>query len=230
MPSITSASTPERISFLASASAGAKQISLAPLRLDPLDRAARRKPAGEHDMADLVLRADVDQLAQLRMHGDEVDAERPVGARLGLGDFGVEQLGGHRAAGDHAEAAGIGDGGDEVALGDPAHRAAQDRDVAAEELGAAVHQFLEARVSDGRMHRARFGDQPLAAHAAFSASRPKAVWSTRTASSSSSSAIRALTLISLVEIASRLMPPLGKRLEHLRRKLPGWSACRRRRC
>ena len=116
IPSITSASTPERISFLASASAGAKQISLAPLRLDPLDRAARRKPAGEHDMADLVLRADVDQLGQLRVHGDEVDAERPVGARLGLGDLGVEQLGGHRPAGDHAEPAGVGDGGDEVAL------------------------------------------------------------------------------------------------------------------
>jgi hypothetical protein len=31
MPSITSASTPERISFLASASAGAKAISLAPV-------------------------------------------------------------------------------------------------------------------------------------------------------------------------------------------------------
>ena len=84
--------------------------------LDPLDRPARRKAAGEHDMADLVLRADVDQLAQLRVHGDEVDAERPVRARLGLGDLGVEQLGAHRAAGDHAEPAGVGDGGDEVAL------------------------------------------------------------------------------------------------------------------
>ena len=33
MPSMTKASAPERISFLASASAGAKQISLAPLPL-----------------------------------------------------------------------------------------------------------------------------------------------------------------------------------------------------
>ena len=51
IPSITSASAPERISFLASASAGAKAISLAPLALDPVDRPARRQPAGEHDMA-----------------------------------------------------------------------------------------------------------------------------------------------------------------------------------
>ena len=70
-------------------------------------------------MADLVLRADVDQLGKLRVHGDEVDAERAVGARFGLGDLGVEKLGGHRAAGDHAEAAGVGDGGDEVALAKP---------------------------------------------------------------------------------------------------------------
>ena len=116
IPSITKASAPERISFFASASAGAKQIELRAAGLDPLDRAARRQAAGEDDMADLVLRAGVDQFAQLRVHGDEVDAERPVGARLGLGDLGVEQFGAHRAAGDHAEAAGVGDGGDEMAL------------------------------------------------------------------------------------------------------------------
>jgi hypothetical protein len=93
IPSITSASAPERISFLASASAGAKQISLAPLPLIRSIAPPGGKPAGEHDMGDLMLGADVDQLAQLRVHGDQVDAERLVGALLGLGDLGVEQLG-----------------------------------------------------------------------------------------------------------------------------------------
>ena len=50
-------------------------------------------------------------------------------------------------------------------------------------------------------------------------SSPKAVWSTRTASSSWSSAISALTLISLDETASRLILPLGQHLEHRRREL-----------
>ena len=55
---------PERISFLASDSAGAKAISLAPLALILVDRPAGRQPAGEHDMADAMLRADVDQLGR----------------------------------------------------------------------------------------------------------------------------------------------------------------------
>src|SRR6185312_5310783 len=178
MPSITSASTFERISFFASASAGAKAISFAPRPLI----LSIAQPGG-HDMADLVLRADVDQLGELRVHGDEVHAERTRRARLGLGDLRVEQLGSHRPAGDHAEAAGVGDGRDEVALGNPAHRAAHDGDVAAQELGAAMHQLGKARVAFRRVHRARFGDQSLAAHAASCESRPNAVWSTRTASS-----------------------------------------------
>src|SRR3712207_8465859 len=49
-------------------------------------------------VADLVALADVDQLGELRMHGDEVDPERPPGPRPGLGDLGVEQLGSHRPA------------------------------------------------------------------------------------------------------------------------------------
>ena len=44
-------------------------------------------------------------------------------------------------------------------------------------------QLGEARVALGGVDRARFGDQPFAAHAACSESRPNAVWSTRTASS-----------------------------------------------
>ena len=70
---------------------GGEGHQLGAARLDLLDRPARRKPAGEHDVADLMLHAGVDQLAQLRVHGDEVDAERPLRARLGLGDLGVEQ-------------------------------------------------------------------------------------------------------------------------------------------
>ena len=160
MPSITSASAPERISFFASARAGAKQTSLAPLPLIRSIAPPRRKAAGEDDVADIMLGADIDQLRELRVHGDEVDAERAVRAHFRLGDLGVEQLGSHRAAGDHTEAAGIGDGGDEVALADPAHRAAHDRDVAAKEFGAAVHQLGEALMAFGRMNRARLGDSP----------------------------------------------------------------------
>ena len=140
IPSMTSASTPERISFLASASAGAKQISLAPLALIRSIAPGGGRPPARTTWLTSWLRADVDQLDQHRVHGDQIDAERPVGALLGLGDLGVEQIGRHRAAGDHPERAGIGQSRDEVALRDPAHRAAEDRDLAAEEVGAALHQ------------------------------------------------------------------------------------------
>jgi hypothetical protein len=50
------------------------------------------------------------------MESDEVDAEGTVGQRLGRGNLGIEQRRAHRAAGDDAEAASIGDGGDEMAL------------------------------------------------------------------------------------------------------------------
>src|SRR3546814_2378160 len=75
-------------------------------------------------MLDVVLLADVDQLHDLGMHGDEVDAEGPGRPLLRLGDLGVEQVRRHGPAGDDAEAASVGDGGDEVALRNPAHRAA----------------------------------------------------------------------------------------------------------
>ena len=69
-------------------------------------------------------------------------------ALLRLGDLGVEQVRRHRPAGDHPERAGIGERGDEVALRNPAHRPAQHRDLAAEEVGAALHQAGEAVVAD----------------------------------------------------------------------------------
>src|SRR5262245_42307455 len=92
-----------------------------------------------------------------------------------------------------------------MALRDPAHRAAHDRMAAAEKFGAAVHQLLEPDVAFRRMDGARLGDQAFTTHAACSASSPKALCSTRTANSSWSSAIRALTFISLLETASRLI-------------------------
>ena len=49
--------------------------------LDPADRGAARQAAGEHDMADAMLGADFDQIEELGMQGDQVDAERaPVSA------------------------------------------------------------------------------------------------------------------------------------------------------
>jgi len=80
---------------------------LGAMRLDLLDRLAWRKPARKHDVTNLMLHADVDQLAELRMHRDEVHAERPLCAQLGLGDLSVEQLGCHRPARNHSEAAGV---------------------------------------------------------------------------------------------------------------------------
>src|SRR4029079_18406173 len=103
----------------------------------------------------------------------------------------------------------------------------QDRDLTAKELGAAMHQLLEPRATDRHVDRARLGNQPFAAHAACpsastGASRPKALWSTRTARSSSLSAISALTLISLVETASRLILR-SARVSNMRAASCGWE-------
>ena len=85
----------------------------------------------------------------------------------------VEQLGAHRSQAITPNPPAFEMRG-EVALADPAHRAAHDRDLAAQELGAAVHQLLEPCMADGGVDRAGFGDQAFA-HAACSASRPNAV-------------------------------------------------------
>jgi hypothetical protein len=136
--------------------------------LDRLDAALGRQPACQHDMADLMLGAHRDQLHQLRVHGDEVDAERLGSKRLGRGDLGIEQFGGHRPAGNHAKAACIRDGRDEIALRHPAHRPAKDRGLAAQKGGAARHGGSGERVVHAQ---------------ASTASSPYAVCSTRTASS-----------------------------------------------
>src|SRR6185437_11242734 len=103
----------------------------------------RRQPAGEHDVADLALNADLDERRQLRMHRDEVDAEGPRRQRARRDDLGVELLGTHRAAGDDAEAAAIRDRGNEAALRYPGHRAAHDCEIAAEKRRARTPQELQ---------------------------------------------------------------------------------------
>ena len=63
----------------------------------------------------------------------------------------IGKVGRHRAAGDHAEGAGVRQGRYEVALRDPAHRAAQDGDLAAEEVGPALHQPPEPIVAEAAL-------------------------------------------------------------------------------
>ena len=140
---MTIASTPMRTSLRAKPRAGAKQKTRAPLRLILLHRGAARQAAGEHDVADPMLGADLDQIEQLRMQGDQVDAERAPGQRLGRADLGRQQLRRHRSRGDDPEPAGIGDGGDQVALRYPGHRAAHDGEIAAENIPAARPQPVE---------------------------------------------------------------------------------------
>jgi hypothetical protein len=67
-------------------------------------------------MPDATGEAHLDQLGETRVHRDQIDAERLGCERGGGGDFRVEQIGRHRAGGDHAETAGIRDRGDQVAL------------------------------------------------------------------------------------------------------------------
>ena len=117
--------------------------------LDRFQTALGWQAAGEHDMSHGMFAADRDQLHQVGMHGDQIDAERLFGAFLGLGDFGVEQFRRHRAAGNHAKAAGVGNRADQMAFGYPGHRPAHDRGLAAEKIGAALHEMLECGLGHG---------------------------------------------------------------------------------
>ena len=215
--------------FLREGQRGREADQLRAARFDPVDRAARGKAAGKNDVGDAMIGADVDQLGQLRVHGDEIDAERPVGARLGLGDLGVEQFGAHRSAGDYSEPAGVGDGGDQMALGNPAHRAAHDGDVAAEELGAAVHQLLEPGVAGAEWiaRGSAISPSPLMPLAPRRGRRRCGGRAPR--GRARLSAISALTLISLDDTASRLISarPASRTSSP---RAAGWSGCRRRRC
>ena len=140
---MTIASAPMRTSFRAKPSAGAKQNTRAPLALNPRASPHRSAAAGEHDVAHAMGGADVDQLDELRVQRDQVDAERPPGQRCGRIDLAREQLRRHRSRGDDAKPAGVGDRGDEVALRHPGHRPAHDGQIAAEDRPAARPQPVE---------------------------------------------------------------------------------------
>ena len=92
------------------------------------------------------------------------------GERRGGGDFGVEQIGRHRARRDHAETAGIRDRGDQVALRHPGHRAAHDRQLGAEKRAAARPQQRPVRRATG-VARARHRRPDRAGAAARHAAR-----------------------------------------------------------
>lgn len=67
-------------------------------------------------MADIAGQANVNQLIQLRVHGDQIDAEGFGGQRLGGLDLRLQQVGCHGAARDHAETTRVGDTGNQISL------------------------------------------------------------------------------------------------------------------
>ena len=116
----------------------AKNPGTAPFDLS--NRGAAWQTAGENDMAYGTLGADLDQFGQPRMHENKVDAERAIRQRAGSANFGGQQIRGHGARRDHTEPARVRNRGDEVALRDPSHGAAHDREVATENRASATPQ------------------------------------------------------------------------------------------
>src|SRR3546814_6567518 len=94
-------------------------------------------------MADAMFCAHLDQLEELGVHGDKVDAKIARREFFRRRDLGIEQFGGHRTAGYDAEPAGVADRADEMAFRNPAHRAAENGVIAAEKLGPARHQVVQ---------------------------------------------------------------------------------------
>ena len=127
MPSITSASAPERTSRLRQHQRGGEADQLArrrPSPRAPRRRAACRRPARHGRPAPRGRRA-----IRSSSCGCMVIRLTPNGLSVSAwvaGDLGGQQVRAHRAAGDHAEAAGVGDRGDQMPLAHPAHRAAHD--------------------------------------------------------------------------------------------------------
>ena len=101
--------------------------------LQCLDGPLGRQPAGQHHKTDAALDAGRDERIERRVHDDDIDPERLVAALIDAVDLCRELIRGQRAAGHHAETAGVGDGGHQVPFGDPRHRAAHDRVAGAEE-------------------------------------------------------------------------------------------------
>src|SRR3546814_16525253 len=76
--------------------------------LDRFNAAFGRKSASQHHMPDLMSRENVDEVENLRMHGDEVYAERLDRELLRFGDFRIKQFRRHRAARNHPKTTKIG--------------------------------------------------------------------------------------------------------------------------
>src|SRR5689334_24707016 len=76
----------------------------------------------------------LDRISTLFPYTTLFRSERALRPGLRLGDFGVEEIRRHRAAGDHSESTSVGDRRHEVALADPAHGTAHDRIFATQEL------------------------------------------------------------------------------------------------
>ena len=91
-------------------------------------------------MPDLFLKADIDQLIKLGVHGNQVYAERHPRQGARPLNLRTQQVGRHRATGQNAKAIGIRDRGDKIALADPAHRAAHNGGFGAKKITAALHQ------------------------------------------------------------------------------------------
>ena len=69
------------------AKGGCKTEDARSASLNSTYRRSPRKPAGEHDMANVMGCADIDQLEKLRVKGYQVDPKRTRGHRLGRLDF-----------------------------------------------------------------------------------------------------------------------------------------------
>src|SRR6266851_2148409 len=193
-----------------------------PAGADALNRSPARDATGQHDMADAVVDADIDQLQELRVHRDQIDPERTTRQRRSGGDLLAQQIGRHRARGDHAKPAGIGNRRDQVALRHPGHRPAHDGEIGAEKGAAALPQAVELGARRGCGTRPNL--HPLGGGQSLShpgSSSPYAVCNARSASSVYSAAIRTLTLISEVEITWMLIP-LSAKVWNISLATPAW--------
>jgi hypothetical protein len=80
----------------------------------------------------------LDQLIELRVQGDQIDAERAAGQRLRTRNLVVQLLRLQRTTGDNPESAGVGDRSNQVPLGHPRHGAAHYRIATAEKVAAGL--------------------------------------------------------------------------------------------
>src|SRR3546814_13568561 len=101
-------------------------------------------------MPDLMPCANVDEFENLRMHSDEVYAERLARELLRFGDFRIKQFRRHRAARNHANTTSIADRRDKIAFRNPTHRPAHDCDVAADRMRAVEGKGAKERVDNGK--------------------------------------------------------------------------------